>query len=176
MAIHVVPPLVLADPSDDPEHYEFLNGQWVKKDVGRKEHSKMGRILFNLLLPFARQLNCALDTEWTIVQGRKKIIPDVTMSFPAPDYSMSDGYLVAPAMLVVETRSPRQRLSKLIDKCLNDHFGMDNRTCWIVDIEQELGYECKAETGQAVVVETLTAGPAIRIPVASVFSAFDQEM
>ena len=171
MATQSIPPLVLADPSDDPEHYELLNGRWMKKAVGRKEHSKMGRILFSLLLPFAEKLNCALETEWTVIQGEKRIIPDVTMSYPAPDYAISDGYLVAPAFLVVETRSPGQRLRTLIDKCQVDHFEMGNSTCWIIDTEEEHGYQCQHGAPPSV-VEVLTAGSDIQIPVVSMFEAF----
>jgi hypothetical protein len=113
MAIQSVPPLVLSDPTDDPERYEFLSGHWVKKDVGRKEHSKMGRVLFELLQPFAEKLGCELELEWSVIKNGERIIPDITMSFPAPDFRVENDYLVALAFLVVKTRSRNQRLRSL---------------------------------------------------------------
>ena len=137
-----IPPLRLIDPSDDPEHYEFLNGSWEKKQsVGREEHSRMDQVLYRLLNPIARQLGCKLRQEWTIVQGERKLVPDVTLSYPAPFYRVTAGYLAAPALLAVESRSQGQRLQVLVDKCLNDHHAMGTQYCWIIDIEQQNAYE-----------------------------------
>lgn len=171
------PPLILPDATDDPEFYELLGSKWVRKEsVGRKEHSKMGRILFGLLLPFAEQYDLMIETEWTIVQGERKIIPDVTVSRPQPQ--IHDDYLVAPALLAVETRSRGQRLQTLIDKCLVDHHAMGTPYCWILDIDEELGYECHREIGKAVVAPTLSLGNyslPIELRVKNIFEAFHQK-
>lgn len=171
MAIQSVPPLVLTDPTDDPERYEFLSGRWVKKDVGRKEHSKMGRVIFELLHPFAETLGCELELEWAVVKNGERIIPDVTMSFPTPHFRIENGYLVAPALLVVETRSKNQRLRSLFDKCRNEHHRIGNSTCWIIDIDEELGYQYDLGSVPAS-VDVLKCADIIQLPVTTIFEAF----
>lgn len=91
-----LPPLVLENPHDDPEQYEFLRGQWRKKEaVGRADHSDIEFVVLSLLRPIAQRLGARVKQEWTVVQGAEKIIPDVTFSFPNP--GVCEGYLVAPA-------------------------------------------------------------------------------
>ena len=174
MATRTIPPLVLTDPTDDPELYELLDGRWLKKEsVGHIRHSRMCRILFDLLLPFCKRYGLAVEREWTVIRDGKKIIPDVTVSYPQPQ--PQEGYLVAPAFLAVETKLPGQRLQKLINKCLIDHHSMGTPYCWILDIEEELGYECHCETGKAIVVPVLTLGNCqwpINLPVKTIFNAF----
>ena len=96
MAITVsVPPLVLEHPSDNPEHYEFIRGQWLKKrSVGRKDHSQLELEIAVLLQPIAKRLGSMALQEWTIVHSDEKFIPDVTFSFP--NWQERDGCLVAP--------------------------------------------------------------------------------
>ena len=101
----------------------------------------MGRVISQLLRPFSKQLGCKLEQEWSVVLGGKKIVPDVTLSYPAPDYLVEDGYLVAPAFLVVESRSEGQRLQKLVDKCVQDPAPMGTPHCWLIDIQTEPAYE-----------------------------------
>lgn len=171
MAIQSVPPLVLTDPTDDPERYELLSGRWVKKDVGRKEHSKMGRVLFELLQPSAEKLGCELELEWSVIKNGERIIPDVTMSFPAPNFRIENDYLIAPAFLVIETRSKNRRLRSLFDKCRNEHHRIGNSTCWIIDIDEELGYQYDLGSAPAS-VDLLKCTDAIELPVPSIFEAF----
>ena len=101
MAANVsIPPLILDQPLDNPEHYEFIRGQWLKKhSVGRKDHSNLECQIRLLLEPMAKRLGSAVVQEWTIVHSDEKLIPDVTFSFP--NGQERDGYLVAPAFLVV---------------------------------------------------------------------------
>ena len=168
-----IPPLHLLDASDNPEHYELLNGGWEKKEsVGPFDHSAMDRAVYNLLRPFAKQLGCKLEQEWTVVLDGKKIVPDVTLSYPAPDYRIKDGYPVAPAFLVVESRSQGQRLQRLVDKCVQDHHAMGTPYCWIIDIESETGYECHRGQTTAQAVPVLTAGPVISLTVDRIFTEF----
>lgn len=165
-------PLVLTDPHDNPEHYEFLRGHWAKKkSVGRADHSNIEIIIWVLLRPIAASLNARVIHEWTIVYGPEKIIPDVTFSFPSPE--IREGYLVAPAFLVVECRSAGQKLKTLLDKCRMDHHRMGTPYCWIVDTEEECAYEChKAMNGTHRLVDTLTAGPDVSLSVAEIFEQF----
>ncbi len=65
-----------------------------------------------MLEQFQLKLGGSLEIEWTMLNGPDKLIPDVTFSFPAP--KLSDGYLVAPAFLVVEAASKDQSLSSLL--------------------------------------------------------------
>ncbi|HWF47183.1 MAG TPA: Uma2 family endonuclease [Bryobacteraceae bacterium] len=171
MAANTVP-LALNDPHDNPEHYEFLRGQWSKKEsVGRVDHSDIEMIIWALLRPIAITLHARVAHEWTIVYGSERIIPDVTLSFPNPE--ISDGYLVAPAFLVVECRSRHQRMRTLLDKCRLDHHRMGTPHCWIIDTEEECAYECHKEmNGMHRLVDTLTAGPDVSLGVADIFEEF----
>jgi Uma2 family endonuclease len=167
-------PLVLNDPHDNPEHYEFLRGRWSKKEsVGRADHSDMEVVVSTLLRPIATSLNERVRHEWTIVCGSEKIIPDVTFSFPNPE--IHEGYLVAPALLVVECRSTGQKLKTLLDKCRLDHHRMGTPYCWIIDAEEECAYECHKEmNGMHRLVDTLTAGPDVSLSVAKIFEEFQR--
>lgn len=166
------PPLTLENPHDDPEQYEFLRGQWEKKEsVGRGDHSDIELIVLSLLRPFAQRIGARVKQEWTVVLGMEKIIPDVTFSFPNPE--IRDGYLVAPAFLVVESRSTGQRLERLVDKCRLDHHRMGTPYCWILDTDEEAAYECHKEmNGTHRLVDTLTAGPDISLSTGEVFEQF----
>jgi Uma2 family endonuclease len=172
VAANVAPPLVLEDPHDNPEQYEFVRGCWRKKEsAGRADHSDIEFVVLSLLRPIAQRLGARVKQEWTVVHGPEKIIPDVTFSFPNPE--IRDGYLVAPAFLVVESRSSGQRLRTLIDKCRLDHHRMGTPFCWILDTDEETAYECHQDMkGMHRLVETLTAGPEISLSAAEVFSQF----
>jgi Uma2 family endonuclease len=166
------PPLTLENPHDDPEQYEFLRGQWEKKEsVGRGDHSDIELVVLSLLRPFAQRIGRRVKQEWTVVLGMEKIIPDVTFSFPNPE--IRDSYLVAPAFLVVESRSTGQRLKRLVDKCRLDHHRMGTPYCWILDTDEEAAYECHKEmNGMHRLVDTLTAGPDISLSTGEVFEQF----
>jgi Uma2 family endonuclease len=166
------PPLVLENPHDSPEQYEFVRGQWRKKEsVGRGDHSDIEFVVLSLLRPIAQRLGARVKQEWTVAYGTEKIIPDVTFSFPNPE--IRDGYLVAPAFLAVESRSSGQRLKRLVDKCRLDHHRMGTPYCWILDTGEEAAYECHKEmSGMHRLVETLTAGPEIRLSADEIFAQF----
>ena len=167
MAANVsIPPLVLDQPLDNPEHYEFIRGQWLKKQsVGRKDHSELELEITLLLLPIAKCLKSEVFHEWTIVHGQEKLIPDVTFSFP--NWTERDGYLVAPAFLVVETKSKGQRIATLFDKCVNDYHRIGTPYCWVIDREEQSAYEChRAMAGAHYKVTQLAAGPDISLSVA----------
>lgn len=165
-------PLILDDPHDNPEHYEFLRGHWSKKkSVGRADHCDIELIIWALLRPIVSSLNAQVRPEWTIVYGTEKIIPDVTVSYPDPE--LCDGYLVAPAFLAVECQSKDQRLETLFDKCQLSHHRMGTPYCWIIDLEGECAFEFHKEmNGMIQLVDTLTAGPDIRLSVAEIFAQF----
>ena len=174
-----VPPPELVGPHDDLEHYEHLSAGWSKKEsVGREDHSKIGQIVFDLLRAYAREHRCKLRQEWTVIGNGKKIISDVTLSYPFPKYITEDGYLIAPALLAVESRSKGQRLNALVEKCVEDHHAMGTRYCWILDTEERLAYECHASAGKEVIVQTLTLDdfqPALSILAGEVFERFNAE-
>jgi Uma2 family endonuclease len=164
MAANVsVPPLVLDQPLDNPEHYEFIRGQWSKKQsVGREDHSELELLITLLLQPVAKRLGSKVLPEWTIVHGDEKLIPDVTFSFP--NRTTRDGYLVAPAFLVVETKSKGQRLATLFDKCIHNYHRIGTPYCWVLDREERAAYECHREmAGAHRLVRLLTAGPDISL-------------
>ncbi len=167
MATELAHPGVYAD--DDPEHYELLDGQMVRKaSVGRKKHSDLETIVLGMLKPHAQKARASVAHEWTMLNGRDKLIPDVTFSFPDP--KLEDGYLVAPAFLVVETSSQDQSLSSLFKKCRQKYHPFGTPYCWIIDSEEEAGYEChKSDNGLFRLVDVLTAGPEISIGVSSIF-------
>ncbi len=173
MATELVLPFEQLD--DDFEHYEVLDGCMVlKQSVGRKKHSQLGRIIRSLLVPFQQKLGGDLEGEWTMLNGPDKLIPDVTFSFPNP--TISDGYLVAPAFLVVETSSKDQSLSSLFRKCRDKYHVFGTPYCWIVDSEEEAAYEChKADNGLFRLVDTLTAGPDVALAVSAIFNELKQE-
>jgi Uma2 family endonuclease len=160
-----IPPLVLEDPRDNPEHYEFIRGHWLKKQsVGREDHSKLELLVTMLLTPIANRLQCQVFQEWTIVHGEEKFIPDVTFSFPG--WTTRDGYLVAPPFLAVETCSQGQRLKSLFDKCLLDYHRIGTPYCWVLDTEEQAAYEChRVADGANRLVTRLTAGPDVAISV-----------
>ena len=170
MATELVLPAERAD--DDPEHYELLDGHMVRKEsVGRKKHAQLARILRELLVPFQQRLGGTLESEWTILIGSDKLIPDVTFSSPNP--TLSDGYLVAPAFLVIETASKDQSLSSLFRKCRDKYHPYGTPYCWVINSEEEAAYEChKADNGLFRLVDTLTAGPDVSLPVAAIFEGF----
>ncbi len=160
---------------DDPEHFEFLDGQMVRKaSVGRKEHSQLERIIWTLLAPFREKLGGSLEMEWTILNGQDKIIPDVTFSFPDP--KISDAYLVAPAFLVVETCSKVQSLSSLLKKCRDRYHPFDTPYCWVIDLASAAGYEChKANSGLFRLTDVLTAGPDVSVSLADIFDELQKQ-
>ena len=173
MATELILPVEQLD--DDFEHYELLDGRMVRKEsVGRKKHAQLGRIIRSLLVPFQQKLGGDLESEWTVLNGPDKLIPDVTFSFPSP--TLSDGYLVAPAFLVVETSSKGQSLSSLFRKCRDKYHPFGTPYCWVIDLEEEAGYEChKADNGLFRLVETLTAGPDVVLAVSAIFKELKQQ-
>lgn len=179
-ALTSLTPPVLADPYDDPEHYELLSNGWARKEsVGREDHSTIGQVLYELLRPYAKRSKCKVKPEWTMVGSGRKIIPDVTLSYPAPHYLVDDGYLVAPALLAVESRSKGQRLRSLIDKCVNEHHPMGTPYCWIIDVEGQCAYECHKEVGKEIKVPTLTLAsfsPALSLSVSEIFKQFEEDL
>ncbi len=173
MATELVSPATYAD--DDPEHYELLDGRMVRKaSVGRKKHSRIGRIVWALLQEYQQKLGGTLEMEWTMLNGTDKLIPDVTFSFP--NHQEFDDYLVAPAFLVVETSSKDQSLSSLFKKCRQRYHPFGTPYCWVVDSQEEVGYEGhKADNGLFRLVDVLTAGPQISIPVSNIFDEFKKQ-
>ena len=101
-----------------------------------------------------------------------EIQKQVSRNLPVGYLQLSrDGYLVAPAFLVVESRPKARGLKSLVDKCRLDHHRMGTPYCWIVDTEEECAYEChKAMNGMHQLVDTLTAGPDIHLAVAEIFN------
>lgn len=154
---------------ENPEFYERIDGRWTRKEsVGRDKRSDLEMAILMLLKPFEKTLGGRVRHEWTIAYGRNKLIPDVTFSFP--EYKRERGYLVAPAWLVVETSSEDQRLSSLFKKCREQYHPSGTPYCWIIDSDEEVGYECHQEMGGAIrLVEELTAGPEVKISVAEIF-------
>jgi Uma2 family endonuclease len=167
MATELVSPGIQVD--DKPEHYELLNGRMIRKaSVGRKKHSDLEVIILDMLRPLAKNAGAAVAHEWTMLNGPDRVIPDVTFSFPEP--KLSDGYLVAPAFLVVETASKDQSLSSLLRKCRDRYHPFGTPYCWVIDSDEEAGYEChKADNGLFRLVDVLTAGPDINISVNAIF-------
>ncbi len=156
---------MLDQPLDNPEHYELIRGQWLKKDsVGRKDHSELELKITLLLQPLAKRLNSEVLHEWTIVNGSEKLIPDVTFSFP--NWTERDDYLVAPAFLVVETKSKGQRVQTLFDKCIKDYHRIGTPYCWVLDREEQAAYECHRDmAGSHRRTNLLTAGLEISLAV-----------
>ena len=173
MATELVTPATYVD--DDPEHYELLDGRRVRKaSVGRKKHAQIDRLVWALLREFQQKLGGTLEMEWTMLNGPDKLIPDVTLSFPDP--KLSDGYLVAPAFLVVETSSQDQSLSSLFKKCRQRYHLFGTPYCWVIDSQEEAGYEChKADNGLFRLVDALTAGPEVSIPVSNIFDELKKQ-
>ena len=163
------------DVDDDEEHYEFLHGQKIKKEsVGRKKHSLLGEVLKRLLAPMAYAQKSIVVTEWTIMHGNEKAVPDVTVSFP--DWTEHEGYLVAPAFLVVESVSPGQRLPKLFAKCFDTYHPWGTPYCWIMDGEGE-AYEVHRDyNGLVRPVQTLTAGPNISLELSTIMAELGREL
>jgi Uma2 family endonuclease len=173
VATEVVPPNLQID--DDTEHYELLNGRMVRKaSVGRKKHSQVERIIWAMLEPYRQKLGGSLEMEWTMLNGPDRVIPDVTFSFPEP--KLSDGYLIAPAFLVVETASKDQSLSSLLKKCRDRYHPFGTPYCWVIDSEEEAAYEChKSDNGLFRLVDVLTAGSEIKVSVAEIFEELKKQ-
>ncbi len=173
MATELVIPATYVD--DDPEHYELLDGRMVRKaSVGRKKHSRIDRIVWALLQESQQKLGGTLEMEWTMLNGAEKLIPDVTFSFP--NHQEFDGYLVAPAFLVVETSSQDQSLSSLFKKCREKYHFFGTPYCWVIDSQEEAGYEChKADNGLFRLVDVLTAGPEVSISVSAIFDELKKQ-
>jgi Uma2 family endonuclease len=169
-----VPPINVYDDSEDPEYFEILDGRWIKKEsVGRRKHSQLDRIVRSALEPFAQQMGSTVEEEWTVMHEDEKAVPDVTFSFPS--YQERDGYLVAPAFLVVESVSPKQRRTTLFEKCRQKYHVWGVPYCWILDLEEEAGYEAHREmNGLFRLTDVLTAGPDVKLTVADVFEALNQ--
>jgi Uma2 family endonuclease len=157
---------------DNLENYECIGGQLIKKEsVGRKQHSQLERIVRDMLTPFATKLGCIVEHEWTLQHGEDRLIPDVTMSFP--EYHENEGFLVAPAFLVVETISKGQTVSLMAKKCRDYYHPWDTPYCWLIDTQKSAAYECHLQRGGSVIeVDILTAGPHIEISVSGIFRAF----
>ncbi|MBV9035382.1 MAG: Uma2 family endonuclease [Acidobacteriaceae bacterium] len=163
------------DADDDEEHYEFLHGQKIKKEsVGRKKHSLLGKVIERMLAPLAHAQKSFIATEWTIMHGKEKAVPNVTVSFP--DWTEQDGYLVAPAFLVVESISPGQRLPKLFAKCFNTYHPWGTPYCWIIDPEDG-AYEVHRDyDGLVRPVTTLTAGQNISLELSMIIAELGREL
>ncbi len=173
MATELVSPEVRIE--EDSEYYELLDGRMLRKaSVGRKKHSQTARLVRALLEPAQQRLGGTLETEWTMLNGPDKVIADVTFSLPEP--KLSDGYLVAPAFLVVETSSQDQTLSSLFRKCRERYHPFETPYCWVIDSREEAGYEChKADNGLFRLVDVLTAGPDVSVPVAEIFDQLKKQ-
>ena len=173
MATELVSPDLHFD--DNPERYELLDGRRIRKaSVGRLKHSQVERIVWELLKPYRQKVGGSLEIEWTMLNGQDKVIPDVTFSYPEP--KLSDGYLVAPAFLVVETASKDQSLTSLLRKCRDRYHPFGTPYCWVIDSDEEAGYEChKADNGLFRLVDVLTAGPDINLPVNAIFDELKKQ-
>lgn len=157
------------DDSNDPEYFEIVGGRWIKKEsVGRRRHSQLNSIVTDLLTPFAEKLGGTVTHEWTIVRGEERVIPDVTFSFP--NFEERDGYLVAPAFLVVESLSPGQRLNAMSRKCTDVYHQWGTHYCWILDYRNEQAYEVHQEAIPDGPQSILTAGSEIQLHVDEIYS------
>ena len=124
-----------------------------------------------MLAPLDHAQKSLAVTEWTVAHGRDKAIPDVTVSFP--DWAEQEGCLVAPAFLVVESVSYKQRLPKLFEKCFETYHPWGVPYCWIVDPEGGAYEAHKNQGGLVRPVETLTAGPNISLKLSDIFAELE---
>jgi len=159
------------------EHSEYVNGEVVPLNVGTKSHSKVqvkcGTILERYLntnpIGFAgAELHCRLR----IGNATHYRLPDiaVVITDPSPDSPYLEG---APDM-VVEIKSPEDKISFLFDK-LKEYFASGTKLAWIVLPEEEsvLGVTPDTHPRTFGLESTLDGGsllPGLSIPVKDFFA------
>ncbi len=171
MAAQTSPP-VAEDVWIDDSRYERLDGQLTERPVPGEAHADLQLKVLIALLPFQDTFGGKARQEWSVARGNDWLTPDVTFSYP--EFKTNKiGYLIAPAYLCVEVRSPTQQLSALFRK-REIYHRWGTKYCWIVDPLEKACYECTSDTAghESVVVQPdiLHAG-SVEIPLASLWAA-----
>jgi Uma2 family endonuclease len=127
-----------ACPPDEDKRYEFVDGQWVERQMGSKS-SRTGVILITHLNLHAeaQQLGFVLGSD-----GGYKIFPHAPKLVRYPDVSfirrgclpndeLPDGHMLLPPDLAVEVVSPNDQAEE-IETRVQDYLSAKVRLIWVV--------------------------------------------
>ncbi len=158
------------DLETEPEKYcERFDGQLVERNVGGGTHSDVQYNLLALLKPIAALRNARVRQEWSLAHADEWMTPDVMLSFPGELREDARGYLLAPAFLCIEIRSPSQSETELFRKCRRYRdWGVPH--CWIIDPEAQACFEYHGGNDFILIDQHdgLNAGD-IRVPASAIF-------
>jgi len=159
------------------EHSEYVNGEVVPLKVGTKSHSKIQVKCFRKIDEYfdshpgayiGTELHCRLT-----IEGRPRYrLPDVAIVIH--DCAPNDPYLEGAPDMVVEIKSPEDKITFLFDK-LEEYFANGAKLAWIVLPEEQsvLVVTPNAAPRSFGLEGTLDGGgllPGLSIPVKELFS------
>lgn len=152
--------------SYDPD-CEYVDGEVVERNVGRKGHSKVQRRLLRILE--AREHDCGIFVlqEWRMrVSGTRYRIPDVLIvAGPEPDEEV----LSSPPLVCIEILSPEDRVSRMQNK-IAEYLAFGVRYVWVLDPESKEAFVYTSAGMKKIEDGFLrTENPGIEIPLSAVF-------
>ncbi|MFZ0594725.1 MAG: Uma2 family endonuclease [Bryobacteraceae bacterium] len=159
----------------DDSRFERIDGRWVERSVPTKKHAKVQGNLFLLLRQQVKPLGGQALPEWSVAQpetaersDRNYMTPDVVAVLP-PIQEAPNGYLLPPALLVVEVVLPEQ--SGLITKAQRYHdWGIEH--VWIVDPNTRECIEYHGGNQFTIARDELHAGD-LKVRIADIFAELE---
>jgi Uma2 family endonuclease len=177
MATHLISNTPAPDYTDD-SRFERIDVRWVERPVPVEKHADVQFAVAQILQQKVSVLGGKARPEWSLVdpatpdQPRADyMIPDVVAALP-PIRRANNGYLLPPAFLAVEIRSPNQ--SGLIQKA-ERYISWGIEHVWIIDPDSR---EClEYHGGNTIIIarDALHAGD-IAVSIEEIFAGIDSSV
>jgi Uma2 family endonuclease len=152
--------------SYDPDR-EYVDGEVLDRNVGRKRHSKVQACLISFLMAHATRFGIFTLPEWRMCTGETRYrIPDVVIvAGPEPDEEV----LSTPPLVCIEVLSPEDRMSRVLNK-VAEYLTFGVRYVWVLNPESNEAFVYTA-TGMEKITDGFlrTENPAIEIPLDQIF-------
>ena len=147
---------------------EYVDGEIVERNVGRKSHSKPQGLLYAFLLAREEQWGIEPLVEQRVqVKATRFRIPDVcALLANAPDEEI----ITHPPFLCVEILSKDDTLTSVVDR-LDDFLRMGVPNVWVIDPRTRRGYRYTSEGMLEAKDGVLRSSNAeIAVPLAALFA------
>jgi Uma2 family endonuclease len=151
--------------SYDPD-CEYVDGEVLDRNVGRKRHSKVQARLQNFLMAHAEEFGIFALQEWRMRIGEQRYrIPDILIiAGPEPDEEV----LSTPPLVCIEILSPDDRAGRMLPK-IAEYLAFGVRYVWVLDPESKEAFAYTAAGFEKVDKVLRTESPAIEIPLDQIF-------
>jgi Uma2 family endonuclease len=152
--------------SYDPD-CEYVDGEVLDRNVGRKRHSKVQARLISFLMAHAKGFGIFTLPEWRMRTGetRYRVPHVVIVAGPEPDEEV----LSTPPLVCIEILSPEDRMSRVLNK-VAEYLTFGVRYVWVLNPESKEAFVYTANGMEKITDGFLrTESPAIEIPLAEIF-------